>query len=217
MIEKTEAQKKTESLLLAGLKARRAREKRFVWLGRAAITIALFFLAVLFISIGSKGIPGFFQHYVTLEVSLDRARLDPAGDMSDQSFFDGQAKKLVYEAIYAELDITGRTPKKMARKLLSNGSDVRLVEFVKANPDLLDSVHPVKLALDDDADSYLRGFIDKERFRMCVFELVDIWCDEISADAYTKLCNKIFHMVKELQPKTKKKKPKTAAQPRQKA
>ncbi|MBL6604452.1 MAG: phosphate ABC transporter permease PstA [Alphaproteobacteria bacterium] len=162
MIEKTEAQKKTEKLLMAGLEARRKRERRFVWLGRGAIAIALFFLATLFISIGAKGIPGFFQYYVTLEVSLDRERLDPLGDLSDQSFFDGQAKKLVNEAIYAELDIKGRTPKKLARKLLSNGSDVRLVEFVKDNPDLLDSVHPVKLALDDDADSYLRGFISKE-------------------------------------------------------
>ena len=60
MIEKSEAQKRTESLLLAGLKSRRARERRFVWLGRGAIAIALFFLATLFISIGTKGIPGFF-------------------------------------------------------------------------------------------------------------------------------------------------------------
>ena len=161
MIEKTEAQKRTESLLLAGLKSRRAKEKRFVWLGRGAIAIALFFLATLFISIGTKGIPGFFQYYVTLEVSLDRARLDPAGDLSDQSCFDGEAKKLVNEAIYAEL-VTGRKPKKAARSLLSNGSDVRLVEFVKENPQLLNSVHRVKLALDDDADSYLRGFISKD-------------------------------------------------------
>ncbi len=162
MIEKTEAQKRTESLLLAGLKSRRARERRFVWLGRGAIAIALFFLATLFISIGTKGIPGFFQYYVTLEVSLDRDRLDPAGDLSDQSFFDGEAKKLVNEAIYAELGVTGRKPKKAARSLLSNGSDVRLVEFVKENPQLLNSAHRVKLALDDDADSYLRGFISKD-------------------------------------------------------
>ena len=124
MIEKTEAQKKTEKLLLAGLEARRKKERRFVWLGRGAIALALFFLATLFISIGAKGIPGFFQYYVTLEVSLDRERLDPIGDLSDQSFFDGQAKKLVNEAIYAALDVNWRTPKKLARKLLSNGSYV---------------------------------------------------------------------------------------------
>lgn len=162
MTEKTPSQRDTLQLVHAGLAARKRKEKRFVWLGRGAIAMALFFLATLFISIGTKGIPGFFQYYVTLDVSLDRERLDPLGDMSDQSFFDGEAKKLVYEAIYASLDAKGRNPKKAARKILSNGSDVRLVEFVKANPELLDTVQPVKLALDDDADSYLRGFISAE-------------------------------------------------------
>ena len=93
---------------------------------------------------------------------MDKERLDPLGDMSDQSFFDGEAKRLVNEAIYAAVDAKGRTPKKSARKILSNGSDVRLVEFVKQNPELLDTVQSVKLALDDDVDSYLRGFISAE-------------------------------------------------------
>lgn len=162
MTEKTESQKRTLELLYAGLAARKRKEKRFIWLGRCAIGIALFFLATLFISIGTKGFPGFFQYYVTLEVSLDKERLDPLGDMSDQSFFDGEAKRLVNEAIYAAVDAKGRTPKKSARKILSNGSDIRLVEFVKQNPELLDTVQSVKLALDDDADSYLRGFISAE-------------------------------------------------------
>ena len=62
MIEKTEAQKHTEKLLLEGLTKRRRKEKQFIWFGRAAIAIALFFLATLFVSIAAKGIPGFFQY-----------------------------------------------------------------------------------------------------------------------------------------------------------
>ena len=49
----------------AGLAARRGRERRFRIYGRIAIGIALAFLVTLFVSIFSKGIPGFFQHYVT--------------------------------------------------------------------------------------------------------------------------------------------------------
>ena len=162
MTEKTVQQKQIEQRLQNSLKGRRAKERRFVWFGRSAIAVALIFLATLFISIGTKGIPGFFQHYVTLNVSLDAQRLDPLGDMSDQSFFDGEAKKLVYEAIYAELEASGRSKKKAARQILSSGSDVRLVSFVKNNIDKLDTVQPVKLALDDDTDSYLRGFISKD-------------------------------------------------------
>ena len=55
--------------------------------------------------------------------------------------------------------------KKAARQILSNGSDVRLVSFVKNNIDKLDAVQPVKLALDDDADSYPEA-VSKDRQKM---------------------------------------------------
>ena len=153
---------KTEQLVTASLKSRRRQETSFKLLGIAAIFMALFFLASLMVSILSKGLPGFFQYYITLEVELDRERLDPAGDLSDQSLFDGQAKKIIQEAILAETGAKKRKEKKAARKLLSNGSDLRLVSYVKANPELLNSRQLVKFALDDDADSYFRGFVKKQ-------------------------------------------------------
>ena len=153
---------KTEQLVTASLKSRRRQETSFKLLGIAAIFMALFFLASLMFSILSKGLPGFFQYYITLEVELDRERLDPAGDLSDQSLFDGQAKKIIQEAILAETGAKKRKEKKAARKLLSNGSDLRLVSYVKANPELLNSRQLVKFALADDADSYFRGFVKKQ-------------------------------------------------------
>ena len=153
---------KTEQLVTASLKSRRRQETAFKLLGMAAIFMALFFLASLMFSILSKGLPGFFQYYITLEVDLDRERLAPAGDLSDQSLFDGQAKKIIQEAILAETGAKKRKEKKAARKLLSNGSDLRLISYVKANPELLNSRQLVKFALDDDADSYFRGFVKKQ-------------------------------------------------------
>lgn len=153
---------KTEQLVTASLKSRRRKEQSFRLLGVAAIVMAMFFLVTLMTSILSKGIPGFFQYYITIEVGLDRERLDPAGDLSDQSLFDGQAKKLIQEAVLAQTGATKRSEKKAARKLLSNGSDLRLISYVQSNPDLLDSRQKVKFALDDDADSYFRGFVKKE-------------------------------------------------------
>ena len=91
---------KTEQLVTASLTSRRRKEQSFKLLGIAAIIMALFFLVTLMTSILSKGIPGFFQYYITLEVELDRERLDPVGDLSDQSLFDGQAKKIIQEAIW---------------------------------------------------------------------------------------------------------------------
>ncbi|MGB0809865.1 MAG: phosphate ABC transporter permease PstA [Candidatus Puniceispirillaceae bacterium] len=153
---------KTEQLVTASLTSRRRKEQSFKLLGIAAIIMALFFLVTLMTSILSKGIPGFFQYYITLEVELDRERLDPVGDLSDQSLFDGQAKKIIQEAILAETGASSRKEKKAARKLLSNGSDLRLMSYVQDNPDQLNSKQIVKFALDDDADSYFRGFMKKE-------------------------------------------------------
>ena len=153
---------KTEQLVTASLTSRRRKEQSFKLLGIAAIIMALFFLVTLMTSILSKGIPGFFQYYMTLEVELDRERLDPVGDLSDQSLFDGQAKKIIQEAILAETGASSRKEKKAARKLLSNGSDLRLMSYVQDNPDQLNSKQIVKFALDDDADSYFRGFVKKE-------------------------------------------------------
>ena len=144
-----------------GLRKRRAAETRFKWIGRAAIGLAMSFLAVLFISIFSKGIPGFFQYYVTLEVHLDPERIDPDGDASVNSLYSGDAKGVINDAIFEVLKPEGRKAKKAARKLLSTGAEKRLRNMIFNEPTLLGQTIKVQFALDDDIDSLLRGFIDR--------------------------------------------------------
>ncbi len=156
------AQTRTEKIVIDGLKARQTKERNFKFFGIFAVALAIAFLAILLISIFSKGLPGFFQYYATFEVELTRERIDPRGDMSDQSLFEGEAKKIINEAV---LEFTGakkRNEKKAARSLLSNGSDLRLVNFVQKNTDKVNSRQKIKFALDDDADSFFRGYIKKE-------------------------------------------------------
>ena len=156
------AQTRTEKIVIDGLKARQTKERNFKFFGIFAVALAIAFLAILLISICSKGLPGFFQYYATFEVELTRERIDPRGDMSDQSLFEGEAKKIINEAV---LEFTGakkRNEKKAARSLLSHGSDLRLVNFVQKNTDKLNSIQKIKFALDDDADSFFRGYIKKE-------------------------------------------------------
>ena len=146
----------------ASISLRRKREARFRIWGIGAIALSMCFLATLFITILSKGIPGFFQYYVTLEVELDRERLDPVGDMSDQSLFDGDARGLVRQALFSTLEVSGRSNKKVAGKLISLGSEDRLRDFVRTYPDKLNTRQKLTFALDDDVDSFLRGFITRE-------------------------------------------------------
>jgi len=145
-----------------GLAGRRSSERRFKFFGRLAIGIALAFLVILFASIFSKGIPGFFQYYVTLEVQLDRARLDPAGDLSVQSLYDGDARGVIREALYGTVGASGRSEKRAAGKIVSAGAEQRLRNTVLANPDILGTRQSITFAVDDDVDSFLRGYISRE-------------------------------------------------------
>ena len=151
-----------EARVRASMATRRNRETRFRMWGITAIALSMCFLVTLFGTIMSKGIPGFFQYYVTLDVTLDRERLDPAGDLSDQSLFDGDARGLVRDALFSTLQVSGRSNRKAAGKLISLGSDERLRDYIRTHPEQLGSVQSLKFALDDDVDSFLRGFISRD-------------------------------------------------------
>ena len=147
----------------ATLGRRGSSEKRFRYLGVAAISTALMFLVLLFSGILSNGLPGMFQHYVTLEVYLGKERMDPQGDMSAASLYAGDSGKIVNESVLKALgEPKGRKAKKAARSIMSSASDQRLAQFSVANPELIGQTVPVKFALDDDIDSFMRGFISRE-------------------------------------------------------
>jgi phosphate transport system permease protein len=127
-----------------------------------AIGIALAFLVLLFSSIFIKGIPGFFQHYVSLEVTLDRDKLDPAGDLSVQSLYDGDARGIIRTALYEATGASGRKERKIAGKLISSGAEQRLRKAVLDDPSLINTTQRMVFAVDDDVDSFLRGFISRD-------------------------------------------------------
>ena len=141
---------------------RRSKDNRLKLYGRIAIGLAVCFLFFLFYSIFTKGYPGFFQYYVTLDINFDRDRIDPQGDLSDNSLFDGEASKIVNESLFSIIEPKGRKAKKQAKKIISSGKDIRIAKMVKNNPSLFGTITKVKFALDDDIDSFLRGYIKRE-------------------------------------------------------
>ena len=62
------------------VKRRRQRGAIVKYLGIAAISIVLFFLATLLWSIFSRGIPAFFQYETELELYYDPEIVDPSGN-----------------------------------------------------------------------------------------------------------------------------------------
>ena len=141
---------------------RRAKDNRLRLYGRISISLAVCFLLFLFYSIFSKGYTGFFQYYVTLDINFDRERIDPKGDLSENSLFDGDASVIVNESLFSIIQPTGRKEKKQAKKIVSSGKDIRITKMVKNDPSLFGTITKVKFALDDDIDSFLRGYIKRE-------------------------------------------------------
>ena len=129
----------------------------------------------------SNGIPGLFQHYVILQVEADRSRIDPKNDFSEASFFEGDAKKVVEESLYNALgNIDGRQERRTARSIISPGSDSRLIDYLRDHPELFGKSFMFKFAVDDDVDTYLRGYIDRDvpeedrRLKNLAIDYVDI-------------------------------------------
>ena len=141
---------------------RRKKDARLKTYGRIAIGLAVSFLIFLFVSIFSKGIPGFFQYFVTLDVYLDRDRLDPKGDLSPESLYNGDARSIVLESLYKVIKPKGRKEKKAAKKIISSNADVRISKMVLDDPNILGKIIPITFAVDDDIDSFLRGYIKRE-------------------------------------------------------
>ena len=149
-------------IVKSSIKKRRAKDSRLRLYGRIAIGMATCFLLFMFFSIFTKGYPGFFQYYVTLDIKFDRERIDPKGDLSDTSLYEGEASKIVNESLFSIINPKGRKAKKEARKIISSGKDVRIAKLVKNDPSLFGTVTKVKFALDDDIDSFLRGYINRD-------------------------------------------------------
>lgn len=143
----------------AGVQARYDREKRFQMIGKFAIGLALSFLGILMTTILIKGIPGFYQYYVQMEVTLDAELMDPRGDQTIESFFDGNPRKVMQDSFFALTGAEGRSAKRDAFKLVSIGGTDRIRNMVVNDPSLLGTTQTLWIAVDDDVDSYLRGHI----------------------------------------------------------
>ena len=155
--------KQAAERVAASIDLRQRKESRFVWLGKAAVVVALGFLVLLFAEILSKGIPGLFQHYVTLDVELEAQQLDPSGQMTAESLSNGDFDGVVRDSLYQALgNPEGRKAKREARRLISSGSGQRLMAHVLDNPEQMGSRVSIQFAVDDDVDTFLRGFISRD-------------------------------------------------------
>ena len=138
--------------------ARRYRqEKRFQAYGILSIGIGLMALLILFTDIIGKGHSAFFEHYIQLEISLDRDVLgvDDASDDEQLNYanFGGVIKEALRERFPG---VDDRQQQRLLYDLVSSGASYNLRDELKADPSLLGGTRELWLLADDDVDLYLK-------------------------------------------------------------
>ena len=139
--------------LRADFIARRyASERRFKFMGAAALVITASFLAFLMSDIVIKGFPAFFEHRAIVEVTVDAGKVDAAKPMAGD--FDGIVKD-AFRALHP--NVTARADRKALNGILSQGAADDLRDLVLADPTLIGKTLKVPALLSDDADLYFKG------------------------------------------------------------
>ena len=114
------------------LKKRHDAEWRFRAYGLGAIFIGLAFLVTLLYTIVSEGAPAFLQSEIRLNVTFDKAEIDPTGTGNYDDLMKADYAAMVRQALREQLGNVGndRASRAAAHRLLSSGADLQAREIV---------------------------------------------------------------------------------------
>jgi phosphate transport system permease protein len=136
----------------ARLKARYAAERRFKWMGAAAVAVSAIFLVLLLSTIVREALPALRMNYLALPLDLSAAAVnaqDPASADYD---------KIVQDALLAKFpQAESRQDRRLVRGLISTGSSTILRQDVAAGNVPLGGTVDYGVPLDDFADLYMKG------------------------------------------------------------
>jgi phosphate transport system permease protein len=144
----------------ARLRRRYAAERRFRWLGIAAIAFAALMLAVLLVTIAANGLSAFHQTRFELEVVFDAEAITPSGSRQPEVLAVGDYPALVRQALAAVIpEAAGRDGRRALMELVSGAAADELREMVLAEPGLIGTRRRVSLLASDTVDQLLKGHI----------------------------------------------------------
>ncbi len=167
--------------------ARRYRqEKRFQAYGILSIGVGLLALLILFTDIIGKGHSAFFEHYIQLEISLDRDVLgvDDASDDEQLNYanFGGVIKEALRERFPG---VDDRQQQRQLYALVSSGASYNLRDELKADHSLLGGTRNLWLLADDDVDLYLKTS-EKKRPEARLGDQQKQWIEDLEAAGDTE-------------------------------
>jgi len=158
------------SLLKQGARTvkRNRAEARFKAYGLLAIGIGVLMLLVLLTTIIGRGTGAFQQTYLTLDVTLDAAKIDKKGnrnidDIKKVSTF-GYKPLLVnaFETMVETTEITSDLKPKAMSDILSKGAEAQMRDAVLADPTLIGQTVTFDFLASGRVDGYLKGRVTRD-------------------------------------------------------
>ena len=142
------------------LKSRLAKEKRFRLYGVASITLALFLLSLLFVSIFSQGYTAFQETKIQLNINFSEEILDP-NKTKDWEIIKKSNFSLLVKNSVNELfpNVSGRSDKRKLKKIISSSAEYQLRDYVKNNINTIGTSKKIWVLADDDVDILIEFFL----------------------------------------------------------
>ncbi len=140
------------------VKKRYRSETRFRAYGIAAVTFAGLFLVALISDVVVRAIPAFTTSWLSIDVTVDPAAVDPNGDRSPASLMAGNYDAPVRSALAQLLPgANDRVARRQLNDLVSSAGTTGFRDQVLSNPDLVGKSARVRVLMSDDADLFVKG------------------------------------------------------------
>ena len=151
------------------LNKRYKKEKRFILLGRVAVSLTIIFLVILLGSIFLKGISGFYTTNIFLQTNLSQEIIDPEDKKNVEEIYKSSWRKIARNSIYdvlsafnksKNIDKISRKDKRDFLKLFSRSSEFYIRDFALENLDSIGKEVKISIPSSSLVDQFLKGKIN---------------------------------------------------------
>ena len=151
------------------LNKRYKKEKRFILLGRVAVSLTIIFLVVLLGSILLRGISGFYTTNIFLQTNLSQEIIDPEDKKNVEEIYKSSWRKIAKNSIYdvlsefnksKNIDKSSRKDKRDFLKLFSRSSEFYIRDFTLENLDSIGKDVKISIPSSSLVDQFLKGKIN---------------------------------------------------------
>ena len=166
------------------LKKRYKKEKRFILIGRIAVSLTIIFLVILLGSILLRGISGFYTTNISLKTNLLEEIIDPAQNKNADEIFKASWRKVSRTAIYNILDDyndskniekSTRKEKRDFIRLFSRSSEFYVRDYTLKNINNIGEVVTINVPASSLVDQYLKKILETININKFKLKLSDIF------------------------------------------